>query len=1015
MKSLSACILAFVLVLTWVGAASALTTGDVTGHVKDAAGRPIADVKISIASGSYATAAVSDAKGFYAFVGLPSDTYTLSFSKTGYEPLSIPGVTVLQDENRQQDVTMAATLTTIARVSTRSATDLVQPKQTADEYVVNEKTMQDITGTPMTIEQSQVLRALPGFTSNAGGAPEIRGGPLNDLGYEMEGVDIKEPVLGLFTNNGALAGVQQLVVSTGAFDVASGNTNEGTINEIVKQGSSPGFTNIALFKNAGYYYDGVAAEIGGGSPDNRFTWFAAYHGVRDANVVSDGQFHTLAVGATSNVQVNESVVNLFYRWGKGNRNQLQYFGETGYNVYDYNWLLDPSKTPYASNNQLVWASLANGTCHPGGGTATENCGQLVADVLPMYPGQTNLNGNIGYPDNENNQHAVQKLEWHHQISPASYFSLAVSKAFEFDNTDAPWAGGAFGDYYLHNASTNYGFTGTYSNQVNAANELTIGASTIDENPGYNAQEDSVSAFAFYSDWCYVQIIATTPEFGCPGNNGTPLTKFPTVEFLRNDTIHRNYAYIRDRWQASSKWFVNGGLRWDNQKMEIPSDASAQGDLLNYDGGTGDYIQTAGPTIDSKVTNPSVISPRVFATYTMDPKDVLRLGWGRYVDFPPELQVETKVVLDPALANCAISNGCFAPLPGYGTTNNVTNLYQQSLYNFNTYFSSQYQPTEPQYASDMEFSLEHDFGHGWQGKLTPYFRKGTNYVIGSQAIIRTLPSGAALYGPYTYSNLGVNQNTGVEFSIQKNSRYGLSGWLNATYDNTMANYNSDYFPGVSYASIALNHFYHVSYAPPITATLGLDLNTKAGFHLIAEIPYESGFWYGVGKKSFIYESFNPDGSEAPLGGPGTIVKPVQVPNTNYLNGAYGYYTVDPNNPGTFEHPNIIGSKGTPEGDDAGSLEAPGLVHVNLTIAQDFGPGKKYQIGLRIGNLLGNFSPAVPITNPWYHNNGFGGYNPNSGQNGNAGSEPFQYNWSPNPYEAEAIGPERQFLFYFTTKV
>ncbi|HEY5258104.1 MAG TPA: carboxypeptidase-like regulatory domain-containing protein, partial [Candidatus Baltobacteraceae bacterium] len=87
MKSLSACILAFVLVLTWVGAASALTTGDVTGHVKDAAGRPIADVKISIASGSYATAAVSDAKGFYAFVGLPSDTYTLSFSKTGYEPL----------------------------------------------------------------------------------------------------------------------------------------------------------------------------------------------------------------------------------------------------------------------------------------------------------------------------------------------------------------------------------------------------------------------------------------------------------------------------------------------------------------------------------------------------------------------------------------------------------------------------------------------------------------------------------------------------------------------------------------------------------------------------------------------------------------------------------------------------------------------------------------------------------------------------------------------------------------
>jgi hypothetical protein len=244
---------------------------------------------------------------------------------------------------------------------------------------------------------------------------------------------------------------------------------------------------------------------------------------------------------------------------------------------------------------------------------------------------------------------------------------------------------------------------------------------------------------------------------------------------------------------------------------------------------------------------------------------------------------------------------------------------------------------------------------------------------------------------------------------------LSGWLNARYDNTMANYNSDYFPGVSYASIALKHFYHVSYAPPITATLGLDLNTKSGFHAWMEVPFESGYWYGVGKKTFIWESFNPDGTEAPLGGPGTVIKPVQVPNTNYLNGAYGYYTVDPSDPGTFEHPNIIGSKGTAEGDDPGSIEAPAHAYVNLTLAQDLGEHHEYQIGVRIGNLFGNFSQAVPITNPWYHNNGFGGYNPNSGVNTNANYEPFQYNWGKGPYESEPIGPERQFLFFFTTKL
>ncbi|HEY9180802.1 MAG TPA: hypothetical protein VIO32_08780, partial [Candidatus Baltobacteraceae bacterium] len=135
----------------------------------------------------------------------------------------------------------------------------------------------------------------------------------------------------------------------------------------------------------------------------------------------------------------------------------------------------------------------------------------------------------------------------------------------------------------------------------------------------------------------------------------------------------------------------------------------------------------------------------------------------------------------------------------------------------------------------------------------------------------------------------------------------------------------------------------------------------------------------------------------------------------LNGAYGYYTVDPTNPGTFEHPNIIGSKGTPEGNDAGSLQAPPRAIVNLTLAQDLGEHHEYQIGVRIANLFGNFSAAVPITNPWYHNNGFGATNPNSGVNANSKYEPFQYNWSNEPYEFEPIGSERQFLFFFTTKL
>jgi len=996
-----------------IARAPAATTGSLNGFVQDAAGHPLADVLVTIVSPSFSSTTRTNARGFYAFAGVPADTYTVSFSKAGFAAYAVPGVTVLQDQSQQQNTVLEKALTTIGHTQSRSMTSLVQPHQTADEYVVTPQREEEITGTPMTIEQSQVLRALPGFSWNSGGAPLIRGGAENDLGYEMEGVDIKDPVLGLFMNNGALAGVQQLAVSTGAFDVASGNSNEGTINEVVKQGTYPGFANIALFKNAGYPYDGIAGEAGGASRDKSLTWYIAYHGVRDANVVGGGNFMPLAVGATSNVQVNETVFNLFYHFGKNKRDQLQYFGETGYNVYDHNWYLNPDQTPYASNNPLVWASLANGNCHFEGTATIENCGKIVADTLPMFPTQTSYDSNTGYPDNENNQHAVQKLEWHHQFSPSSYFAFQVSRAFEYDNYNEPWNGGAFADTYLHNASNNYGFTATYDAQISDKHELTVGSGTVTELTGYDAKLNGLAAFTYFNDWCYVKPIALTPEFGCSGT-GTPLTSFPAVEFVRNDPLHRNYVYIRDRWQPSRRWFINAGLRWDNQKIDLPANAQEQGDLLNYDGATGQYIQTAGPKITSSVTNPMQISPRIFATYTMGRNDVLRFGWGRYITFATELQMETKAIISPSLASCNIANGCFAPLPGYGVTNNVTNLYQQSAYDFNTYLNSQYTPVEPEYASDMEFSWEHDWGRGWESKVTPYYRKGTNYVIGSQPIIATLASGYPLYGPYTYSNMGINQNTGVELSIRKTARYGLSGWLNATYDNTLANYNSDYMPTVSFASIALGQFYHVSYAPPLTATLGLDYNTKGGFHAWLAVPYESGFWYGVGKKTFIYENVYPNGQEAPRGGPGTIVVPVQVPNTNYLNGVYGYYTVDPNDPGTYQHPNIIGSKGTPEGDNPGTLQAPGVAIVNLTIAQDFGPGKRYQIGVRVGNLFGNFSTAVPVTNPWYVNNGYGSYGAKSGVNRNAPYEPYQYNYGPYPYESEALGPERQILFFFTTK-
>jgi hypothetical protein len=180
-----------------------------------------------------------------------------------------------------------------------------------------------------------------------------------------------------------------------------------------------------------------------------------------------------------------------------------------------------------------------------------------------------------------------------------------------------------------------------------------------------------------------------------------------------------------------------------------------------------------------------------------------------------------------------------------------------------------------------------------------------------------------------------------------------------------------------------------------------------------MPYESGYRYGVGKRVYVFA--NACDSSLPA-------IPVSVLNTDLARSMCApgstqdaYYFTDPANPGTVFSPNITGSRGTPDGDDPGSLHGNPIATVNLSIAKDIGGhGKYWTVGVRVENLLGNYSPDAPSNNPWYVNNGLGSSGPGSGQNPNIGFEPYQYNLSSLPYENEPIGLPRMYTFFISTK-
>lgn len=970
---------------TW--ALAAATTGTISGTVTDDAGHPLAGVSVSAVAPSQTSHSVTGSNGFYSMTGLAPDTYLVSFTRQGYQTQQIQGVTLVQGQSANVSVALHSGLTVLGHVTVRGVTSVVQPHTTADQYTVTTQTVQQVTGTPQNISETALLDSLPGITTDVDGYPIIRGGAENEEGYELEGVDATDPITGQFINSLSLAGESRVVVSTGGYDVSAGNTNAGVVNEVIKRGTYPGSGEMTATVNAPNFDHRLAMEYGDATPDNKFSYFFGFNSLRQFRVYGDTKtFQPELVGAVGDASGNIDVSNLFYRWGSDNRNELEYMGETGASLFQFDNGVNPLLTPYATNNPIVQATLGS-----------------LTNQLTLFPGQTAYDENTGYPDNENNVHTIEKLNYKRQFSSSSFGDFTLFRTIESDVFLLPWNGGAFGDDFEYNVNTNYGVQVDYTDQINSDNLASAGGATIDTAAKYRNGEPSFEPFIF--------------------SGVDPLTNlFPNTTGEVNDGLHRSNFWLQDVWTPTARWNINPGLRWDQEILDLPANAASQDLTLVNEGGT--FAELPGQPITSAVTRPDQVSPRLAASYDVNPDNVIRFSYGKNIEFTPFSNIEFKWDGDPALQGVPLPS----TLPGYSPTcslgkdpangnaacNGIANYYQLFRDEYNTSFFDQYTPVQPQTATNTDISWEHQFGGGFQFKLTPYYRKGVDYVVESSPLLFTLPSGQPIFGAPREENAGINENTGVEAIIQKTASAGWSGFVDATYDNTLANYNSDFFPSVNNAALALNHFFHVSYLAPITGNININYDQPRGWHISNELQYESGYRYGVGKDTFVYESNCI---------PGAPSKPIEVLNTDLADACLGlsgaqdaYYFTDPTDPGTILHPNITGSRGTPDGSDPGTLHGPQVMTWLISIAHDIGSGPNpVQAGVRVSNVLGNYSQGLIGSDFLYSNNGFGGFGPNSGHNGNIGFEPYQYNRTPLPYETYPVGSARTFSFFLSSKI
>jgi hypothetical protein len=524
----------------WQGIAG--TTGGITGRVVDARTHaPIAGVTVTANAPSQSATTTTDATGSYRFLSLGPDTYTLEFSKTGYSPVPIAGVTIFADQTQTIDVAMTPAIKTIARVTAQSASALVKSGETSDIYSVNAAQQQAAAGLvgPGTLNNAYgAIASVPGVqldTNEVGWwqTLHIRGGDIDQVGYELDGIPVNRAYDNAPQSMLSSLGSQEVQVYTGGVPAGSDAQGiSGYVNQVIKTGTYPGYAIGQL--SAGYpvFYHQASIEAGGSTPDRLFSYYVGVGGSNQSFDYIDynngasipntffypvsavpgwdcgpaqclslpGKYHNgyvytggpspllftsgLAFGLV-NQSLRDSIVNLHFgipHKNSGLRDDVQALWMTSENL---NWYYS-SQSDFGTNvvgalfGPLLWD---DGYGYRGAPMQPFNPSGVYQYFYPQsqpHPFGGPLPLTIRDPND--NGVSVSKLQYQHVFSPSSYLRLygyAMYSNWFIDgyNSSAQPYYGWELPYFLPDHT--YGFNLSYENQLSSQHLLTMtGAYTV---------------------------------------------------------------------------------------------------------------------------------------------------------------------------------------------------------------------------------------------------------------------------------------------------------------------------------------------------------------------------------------------------------------------------------------------------------------------------------------------------------------------------------------------------------
>ncbi|MFH0990733.1 MAG: TonB-dependent receptor [bacterium] len=178
--------------------------------------------------------AVSDVNGEYLILNVPAGTYALKASYVGYQSTTVRNIIVSSALTTERNFELTSTGVDLQGVEIIAERPLVNKSATSSVRVIDQTLFDRLPSRGI----NAAIALQPGLVAGStSGTYYIRGSRLDETGWALEGVSVRDP----FTGNNAVTiiaeAVEEVQVMTGGYSAEFGGANAGLIRQQLRSGS----------------------------------------------------------------------------------------------------------------------------------------------------------------------------------------------------------------------------------------------------------------------------------------------------------------------------------------------------------------------------------------------------------------------------------------------------------------------------------------------------------------------------------------------------------------------------------------------------------------------------------------------------------------------------------------------------------------------------------------------------------------------------------------------------------